>query len=235
MPRPSERLRNLQAELSAAGGSWQAADTPQARLSRAQKRLLRGAEPPPGAASLEEREARAKAAYEAGAPMAAPGAPATWDWRNVDGRSFVDPVGNQKSCGSCVAWGTIATVEATMRVEKNDPSLAVDLSEAHLFYCHAAEEGRTCSNGWWPDRALEAFKSKGVVDEGCFPYTPGDQACSPCTDWRNRLIKISAYRSLRRPDEMKAWLGQNGPLIACFVVYDDFMHYRTGVYRHVSG
>jgi Papain family cysteine protease len=108
MPRRSERLRALQAQISAAGGSWEAADTPQGRISLAQKRLLLGAEPPPEAVSLEEREARAKATYEAGAPMMAPGAPAAWDWRNVDGQSFVDPVGNQKSCGSCVAWGTIA-------------------------------------------------------------------------------------------------------------------------------
>jgi hypothetical protein len=69
----------LQAEITAAGVAWEPADTPQAALSRAEKRLLLGAEPPPDAASLEERETQAKAAAAAAAPTAAPGAPAAGD------------------------------------------------------------------------------------------------------------------------------------------------------------
>ena len=34
---------------------------------------------------------------------------------------------------------------------------------------------------------------------------------------------------------MKDWLSTNGPLVACFTVYDDFFAYKSGVYRHVQG
>jgi hypothetical protein len=122
-----------------------------------------------------------------------------------------------------------------MRVKAKKPDLSVDLSEAHLFYCHGADMGRNCGNGWWPNQALDAFKSNGVVDEACFPYRAGDQPCSPCSDWRNRVRKITSWQSLNSADRMKTWLSQNGPLVSCFIVYEDFMRYGGGVYQHVSG
>jgi len=76
----------------------------------------------------------------------------------VGGANYLTPVKNQGNCGSCVSFGTVAAVEGRMRRQRNDPNLAVDYSEAHLFYCHARSEGRNCDNGWWPDRALNAFR-----------------------------------------------------------------------------
>jgi hypothetical protein len=69
----------------------------------------------------------------------------------------------------------------------------MDLSEAHLFYCHGFNDGRNCQNGWWPGAALNHFTNGGVVNEACYPYTAGDQKCSNlCSDWNNRLIKIAS-------------------------------------------
>ena len=76
----------------------------------------------------------------------------------MGGANYLTPVKNQGNCGSCVSFGTVAAVEGRMRRQRNDPNLAVDYSEAHLFYCHARSEGRNCDNGWWPDRALNAFR-----------------------------------------------------------------------------
>lgn len=72
---------------------------------------------------------------------------------------------DQGSCGSCVAFGTTATVEAQVRVQNGNPNYPIDLSEAHLFFCHARERGANCSTGWWPKEAFDAYKSKGVSDE----------------------------------------------------------------------
>jgi C1A family cysteine protease len=75
-----------------------------------------------------------------------------------------------------------------------------------------------------------------VVDETCFPYTPGDQACKPCGDWQKRLTKIKSKRALTSdPAAMKQWISSKGPLAVCFIVYDDFFSYRSGIYRHVTG
>jgi hypothetical protein len=56
------------------------------------------------------------------------------------------PVKDQGSCGSCIAFGSVATVETTLRVARKNPGLSIDLSEAHLFYCIARAQGRMCSS-----------------------------------------------------------------------------------------
>ena len=34
---------------------------------------------------------------------------------------------------------------------------------------------------------------------------------------------------------IKDWIASRGAVTGCFLVYDDFFAYRSGVYRHVSG
>jgi C1A family cysteine protease len=226
-------LKTLQRSLGAGNGRWEAASSPISALSDADMRRRLGAEPPPAEARLDERESRAAQAASAYAGDA--GAPAAMDWRTADGKDYLGPVHDQANCGSCVAFGTIAAIEGSTRVALKKPDLSFDLSEADLFYCHAAAEGRNCDNGWWPDRALDAAKAAGIVDEACFPYTAGDQACRTCTDAADRKIKIKSWTSLTTIAAMKAWIAEKGPVSACFTVYDDFRFYRSGIYHHVSG
>lgn len=224
----------LQAAINQAGESWLTGVTSVSELSDQEKRLRLGAVPPPEE-SLEEREKLALANRNAGA-IAIGAAPANFDSRNVNGQNFITPVKDQGGCGSCVAFGSVATVEGTFRRQRNNPNLAVDLSEAELFYCIARAQGRNCSNGWWCDKGLDAFKTDGVVDEACYPYTAGDQNCSNrCADWQNRLTKISNWHEITSVAAMKEWIATRGPLSCAFTVYNDFFSYRSGVYRHVSG
>lgn len=232
---PEAELANIQAAIQHAGAKWVAGQTPLSDLSPQEKKLRLGAVPPPGEATLAEREQLSRARLAAPPGSEARTAPASYDLRNVGGKNFITPIKNQRSCGSCVAFGTIAAVEGTQRVKRNDADFQVDYSEAQLFYCHAAAQGRNCNNGWWCDPSFEAFKTLGVVDEACFPYTPGDQQCALCSDWQNRVTKISAWRKLTTATEMKTWLSTNGPVAACFSVYDDFYSYQSGIYRHVTG
>ena len=225
----------LQSAILKAGESWQAGLTSVSELSDEEKRLRLGAVPPPGEASLETREQLAASRVGETAAAAA-GAPAAYDLRNVGGKNFITPVRDQGGCGSCVAFGSCATVEGTFRRQRNDPNLAVDLSEAELFYCIARAQGRNCSNGWWCDKGLDAFKTDGVCDETCYPYTAGDQNCSNrCADWQNRLTKISNWHSIKSAADMKTWISTRGPLSCAFTVYNDFFSYKSGVYKHVSG
>jgi C1A family cysteine protease len=225
----------LQNAVTEAGEQWQAGTTSVSELSDQDKRLHLGATPPGGDAELAERE-RAAAANSGATALTAAGAPAAYDLRNVGGKNFVTSVKDQGSCGSCVAFGSVATVEGTFRVQRNNPSLAIDLSEAELFYCIARSQGRTCQNGWWCDKGLDAFKTDGVVDEACYPYTAGDQNCTNrCADWQNRLTKASNWHQITTAADMKTWISTRGPLSCAFTVYNDFFSYRSGVYRHVSG
>ena len=162
--------------------------------------------------------------------------PPTFDWRNVSGKTFITPIRDQGNCGACVAFGCVAAVEAAVLIKNQSPDQDFDLSEAHLFYCHPnVPSNVSCESGWYPDAALTSLLNPGVVDESCYPYTPGDQPCRVCQDWQNRVTKITRWQKLSSHADMKSWISKRGPTVTCFSVYDDFFHYKSGVYHHVSG
>lgn len=233
MNQDTGKLGELQAALARGGARWRAGVTPLTTLSDDEKKLRLGATPPPGVLTLQAREQLAAANLQRAAPAAA-AVPAMFDWRNVNGNNFVTDITDQGACGSCVAFGTVATAEAMTRIGRSDANLVVDYSEAHLFYCYGGSQGYTCSTGWWPNGAMDAFKTGGVVDEACFPYRAGDQACALCADWQNRVTRISGWHEIQSVAEIKTWLSSKGPLTTCFTVYDDFFAYTGGVYKHVD-
>jgi C1A family cysteine protease len=231
------RLEEIQAAISSRGVSWQAGVTSLSELPREEQRKRLGVPLPAGLTNAEaKRQIEAARSSVFAASAASVGAPAAFDWRNVNGQNFITSVKDQSSCGSCVAFGVTSVVEASYRIQQNDPNATVDLSEAQLFYCHGRSVGRNCDNGWEPGAALEFFKNQGVADEASYPYTAGDQNCSNLAgDWQTRAVKVTGYHTMGSVADMKTWLSTRGPITGCFYVYDDFYSYKSGVYRHVSG
>jgi hypothetical protein len=185
--------------------------------------------------TLAEREIMSKANAAAAKPLVnVP--PARFDLRNVGGQNYVTAVQDQGQCGSCVAFGVVAAVEATLRVKYQDPDPDnASFSEAHLFYCHAVSEGRTCKTGWDPEPALDVFRVVGVVYKPCFPYvrpetidpkappefTPPCQVS--CTDWQGQLGRIEGWHYIDDFAGMKRWISSgSGALVACYTIWDDF-------------
>lgn len=232
-------LQKLSEELKEAGSPWEMDQHTEMALLTEDERCVRfGFTPPQGEMSLEEAAKLSEFAMPLTAgeiAMEATAAPPSYDLRDVNGKDFTTPVQNQGSCGSCVAFGTVAVLETTAKRTRNDPNLSIDLSEAHMFYCHAKEEGRTCANGWWPDRAFEKAKEKGVTFDEFFRYTPGDQNCALGNGWKNALATPTGYTKLDTRAKMKKRISTQGSVTGCFTVYQDFFSYRSGVYRHVSG
>jgi C1A family cysteine protease len=223
----------IKTEIANNALGWVAEENPVTQLSADEQDLRLGYQPneSSGELSLEARESVAAASHAAFAAEEPAGAPAAVDLRNFNGHNYITPVKDQSSCGSCVAFGSVATVEGTMRFVGRNPGLAVDFSEGQLFHCIARAQGRNCDNGWWVAPALTALRDQGVVDEACCPYTPADAQCTLCTGWQSRVSRIRGFSELRTAAAMKDWLSTKGPLVACFTVYSDFFAYRSGVYR----
>jgi C1A family cysteine protease len=238
MPDAKPRLNAITSALREAGEPWRAGETSMTAISDAEFRNRLGFTPPPGTPTLEEMESAlaTRRPVEGFIAAAAVGAPPSYDLRNVGGNSFVAPIRDQRSCGSCVAFGVVATLESTLMVTRQEPGSNPDLSEAHLFYCYGRSRGRTCATGWQPAEALDDCRDKGLAFEQSYPYTDMDQNCTGLdSGWRQRYVSVGGRVGPLSGAAIKEWIATRGPVTGCFIVYEDFRYYTGGVYRHVSG
>ncbi|MBN1174187.1 MAG: hypothetical protein JXA67_18595 [Micromonosporaceae bacterium] len=236
----SERIdvAAVSAALADQGHPWQASENAMTRMAKTERTRRLGVPMPSESerATMDQRAAMVKSAAATARAMAA-GAPASFDARNVGGHNYVTDVRDQGNCGSCVAFGTVAALETTAAYTRRQPGLELNLSEAHLFYVHGLSQGATCDTGWLPKPAVEACRDIGITYENYFPYTPRNSGgASLNSDWPNRLARATdMIDATGNAAQMKEHIATFGSITACFVVYDDFWSYRSGVYRHVSG
>ncbi|WP_158886686.1 C1 family peptidase [Amycolatopsis anabasis] len=226
--------------LATLGDPWRAGET---RLSRlpTDSRAIRLGVPAPDADETTARAGQpgrmAEAALAtAGKPVTAamaptPNLPERFDLRDLNGRNYVTPVKDQGECGSCSAFAAVAVLEGTAAYTRSAPRLNLDLSEAHLFFGHAAAREYTSQTGSWPDELFDDTRSPGVTFEDCFPYRE-DGSGTPHRDWPNRVAKSVGVVDLTGdPAAIKHHLYGYGPVATCLVIYNDLFHYTGGVYR----
>lgn len=149
------------------------------------------------------------------------------DWRDMRGQNWVTPVRAQKTCGACIAFATCAVLESRLQIAQDDANLGVDLAEADLFFCGC---GRCCKDGWTFCPALTRCKEHGVGYESDFPYTAHDQGCKEIAP----RVGVKSWGSAVSADARRRAVAE-GPVIAGMKVFEDFLYYKSGVYRHVTG
>jgi C1A family cysteine protease len=220
-----DEWRALQQTIKDKGFDWTAGRTSLSALTPEEQARRLGLR-------VERREMDRLARALAALPVRVSEFPPAWDWRDVDGADWTTPIRDQKACGSCVAFGTVAVMESMLKLYHDVPTLEPDLSEAHLFFCGC---GACCNRGWWPSHALDYAQNGGVPDEGCFPYQDHNMSCSDtCANWQTRAVRVVGWQELLDVGARKEWLATRGPVIGCMAVYRDFMSYTGGVYRPTS-
>jgi len=154
------------------------------------------------------------------------------DWRDVAGVDWTTSIRNQGGCGSCVAFGTMGSFEAMLRIDTNDPNWDLDLSEQHIFSCG----GGQCDSGWYISAALNYLRDSGAPTESCFPYQASDLPCSnSCPDWQSQAQKLISWNWVASDvTSIQSYL-QYGPVVSAMDVYTDFFSYPEGVYQYTSG
>lgn len=222
------RPQFVQQAIRAKGAKWTARETSMTRLPVSQVRRMLGLRDAP----------RTDVTFST-ASVYRPMTETSVDWRNKDGVNWLGPVMNQGNCGSCVAFASVATLEAQATISSGIPGLNPQFSPQALFACG----GGACDFGWMPQLAAKYLQKTGVPDEACAPYTSGatgiDVECkSICSDSKDRSTKIvnfskpsAGWASIERVKEALA----KGPLVTTLSVYADFLAYSGGIYKHVIG
>jgi len=106
-------------------------------------------------------------------------APASIDWTNQNGSSFVTPVKNQGSCGSCWAFSTTGSIEGRSAIKKGLTGDAIiSLSEQELVDCSGSFGNEGCSGGLMDDAFKYVMATGGLCSETEYPYTGKDGTCT---------------------------------------------------------
>merc|ERR1712168_1640607 len=163
--------------------------------------------------------------------------PASWDWRNISGVNYVSPVRNQGNCGSCYAFASMGMLEARMRIATNNTQTPV-YSPQYIVSCSRYSQG--CDGGFPYLIAGKHAQDFGVVTEECYPYKGEDSSCSSDVvgkcgrDYVARYSYVGGYYGGCTERGMMEGLMRDGPMAGAIQVYDDFVHYKSGIYHHVT-
>ena len=87
--------------------------------------------------------------------------------------------------------------------------------------------------------AWKYIQEKGVVTDACMPYNL-TKACfaqlTIVTAVINKLYKVKEFKKIYGgANVIKNEIVKHGPVQATFYVYEDFMHYHSGIYRYQNG
>ncbi|KAL7825478.1 hypothetical protein AOLI_G00326850 [Acnodon oligacanthus] len=162
------------------------------------------------------------------------GLPEHWDWRDVNGVSYVSPVRNQASCGSCYSFASMGMLEARIRILTNNSDAPV-ISPQQVVSCSQYSQG--CDGGF-PYLIGKYIQDFGIVEEKCFPYTAKDSPCKVPAEcvryYASNYHYVGGFYGGCSEIAMMLELVRDGPMAVALEVYPDFMHYKEGIYHHTG-
>jgi len=178
--------------------------------------------------------------------------PTSWDWRNVNGKSYVTVSRNQhlpQYCASCWAFATTSALGDRIRIATNADFPEYELAPQVLVDC---VDGSSCHGGD-PAEAYEYIRIHGVPDETCAPYLAVDQECTPenvcktcdhdlddptakCSAQKSYpLYYVSEHGTVTGEANMKAEIYARGPISCTIAVTTELVTYTGGIFNDTTG
>lgn len=159
--------------------------------------------------------------------------PKEFDLR-VHQKDCIHPIRNQKKCGSCWAFAASEVLSDRLCIATKG-KINVVLSPQNLVSC---DTGDMACNGGYLQKSWEYIKNNGLHTEECFPYSSGDGSVEACPDFSKDVCKakyaVSEINEFNSIGDVKRSIMEHGPVETGFMVYDDFPHYKGGIYRKNS-
>ncbi|XP_041037745.1 cathepsin L-like [Carcharodon carcharias] len=142
---------------------------------------------------------------EVAEPLTNMSLPRCFDWRKL---GAVTEVKNQRRCGSCWAFGTVANIESLLYIKTHK---LITLSEQELLDCDHWDKG--CKGGY----PFNAFNSichlGGMMSSRDYRYK-GRQHSSCHFKSTRVVMKIRTYHFIQSHEvEMQRWIAHRGPIV----------------------
>jgi len=229
-------LKQTQEGIKKSGALWKADFTSKSLLTDEQKKKLLGLKGVPDKTKLINFAGRPKS--DSGGTVL----PDNFDWRNVGGKNYITSIKDQGNCGSCWAFGAVATFEGNINAYYNNETIDYDLSEQDLVSCFLPGSCGPGANQYEIEKIFSDYaKNTGITTESCFPYSATDSSCNKCSNWNLDSVKDSDYYAISLTNDLqenirliKEAVVNYGPVEVGFYVYADFPDYSGGIYQHTT-
>jgi len=156
--------------------------------------------------------------------------PTEFDWRNVNGTNYLEPVMDQGDCGSCYAVSTMRMLSARHKIKNDKDAEPWSIS----FPLHCSEYNQGCNGGygvlvarWSQDVGLLPAKCARYATQGQCSYSCADKPAYRADGHRY----VGGYYGRSNAGEMMKELRDNGPFVVGVEPANDFMYYNSGVYK----
>jgi len=177
----------------------------------------------------------------------------------------VKEVRDQANCGSCWAFGAVSAMTDRICINTNGTKqvhISAEDMNSCCDSCGFGCDGGYPGAAWqyWQDTGVVDGANYKVTPSLCYPYSipncdhhlntsghygpcPPIQDTPDCTskcvngkDWNQSKNKASkVYTPGSNPAAIQNEIMTHGPVEADFTVYQDFLSYKTGVYKHSWG
>ena len=162
--------------------------------------------------------------------------PTSFDAR-IQWPNCIHEIRNQEHCGSCWAFALTEALSDRFCIATEGKTNVI-LSPEDLVDCDGSNSG--CNGGNLEKAWLHVFLF-GVVSDDCKSYKSGDgntrkceKKCDDSTkDYKKYHSKFP--KNFNSIEEIKRDIMENGPVETGFIVYEDFMTYKAGIYEHTKG
>lgn len=164
--------------------------------------------------------------------------PKDWDWSNVGGQNFLEPVMDQSDCGSCYAASAMRMLSARHKIKQNNTN-ALPWSINFPLFCSEFNQG--CKGGYGLLTAKWSSEL-GLLPATCMRYDTGGSCKLECdldelegkryrADNHHYVGAFYESTSADRVTAIQEELYHNGPLVLGLEPGEDFMWYSSGIYR----
>ncbi|KAK4141368.1 uncharacterized protein C8A04DRAFT_30997 [Dichotomopilus funicola] len=167
--------------------------------------------------------------------------PLSVSWVTRNSTSFITTPQDQRTCNACWAFAVTALIESQIRIEHGPWSKRSESDVHDGLGAACASVGNAEETLAWLAGQGDIYvnntslKPPGIADWPCDPYRDSDHAYEACGDRRGRATQVPYYQGLGTVGEQKGWVDRYGPVVATFVLYEDFGGWHPGkegeVYR----
>ncbi len=164
---------------------------------------------------------------------------------NFDARNHwpecVSEIRQQEHCGSCWAFSASSTLSDRFCIASKG-QIRTKLSPQYMLSC---DNSNMACKGGLLDKAWKFLELSGTTKDSCTPYVSGDgiyvPKCNNSCDSKSiekpifYKVEKDSSKPLNCTLQIQRELMENGPVQTGFEVYEDFLHYKSGIYKYTDG